>query len=156
MRQAIIAAGFLMSSIKSKQRVAEHGEVFTPDLLVQAMLDSVEDETRRIDSRFLEPACGSGNFLVEVLNRKLTEVERKYGRSEFEQRHYALHALMCIYGIGLLPDNILECRANLLEIFGGYIDLDDSDELYKAASYVLSQDLVHGEAMKMATHDGSL
>jgi hypothetical protein len=91
-----------MSLVKSKQRVADHGEVFTPPWMVEAMLDLVKDEAERIDSRFLEPACGSGNFLVQVLRRKLAAVERKFGRSDFERRHYALLALMCIYGIELL------------------------------------------------------
>ena len=94
-----------MNYVRSKQRVADHGEVFTPAWMVEAMLDLVKDETERIDSRFLEPACGSGNFLVQVLRRKLAAVEIKYGRSAFEKRHYALLALMCIYGIELLADN---------------------------------------------------
>ena len=113
-----------MSLIKSKKRVADHGEVFTPPWMVEAMLNLVKDETERIDSRFLEPACGSGNFLVRVLQRKLAAVEIKFGKSEFEKRHYALLALMCIYGIELLADNIAECRANLLEIFADYLNLD--------------------------------
>lgn len=142
-----------MKYIKSKQRVADHGEVFTPDWLVEKMLDLVKGETERIDSRFLEPACGSGNFLVPVLRRKLAAVEIKYSQSDFERRHYALLALMCIYGIELLADNIKECRANLLEVFSDYLQLDESDELYFAASYVLSQNLVHGDAMKMRTTD---
>ena len=96
----------LMNYVKSKQRVADHGEVFTPAWMVEAMLDLVKDETERIDSRFLEPACGSGNFLVEILRRKLVAVELKYGKSDFERRHYSLLALMCLYGIELLPDNI--------------------------------------------------
>jgi hypothetical protein len=139
---------------KSKQRVADHGEVFTPEWLVEAMLDLVKEESERIDSRFLEPACGSGNFLVQVLRRKLAAVEFKYGRSEFERRHYALLALMSIYGIELLPDNIAECRANLIEILAEYLKVDESDELYRAASFVLSQNLVHGDAMTMLTHAG--
>jgi hypothetical protein len=139
--------------IKSRERVADHGEVFTPAWMVEAMLDLVKDETERIDARFLEPACGSGNFLVKVLRRKLSAVELKYGKSDFERRHYALLALMCIYGIELLPDNIAECRANLLEIFAGYLKLDESHELYRAAFYVLSQNLVHGDALKMRTRD---
>jgi len=139
---------------KSKKRVADHGEVFTPPWMVEAMLDLVKDETERIDSRFLEPACGSGNFLVRVLRRKLAAVECKYGKSDFERRHYALLALMCIYGIELLPDNIAECRANLLEIFAEYLGAEDSSELYRAASWVLSQNLVHGDALTMRTQDG--
>ena len=102
-----------MSLVKSKQRVADHGEVFTPAWMVEAMLDLVKNETERIASRFLEPACGNGNFLVQILHRKLAAVELTYGACDFERRHYALLALMCIYGIELLPDNIADCRANL-------------------------------------------
>ncbi len=142
-----------MSLVKSKQRVADHGEVFTPSWMVDAMLDLVKGETERIDSRFLEPACGDGNFLVQVLRRKLAAVELKYGKSEFERRNYALLALMCVYGIELLPDNIADCRTNLLEIFAEYLNLDPSDDLYRAAFYVLSQNLVHGDALTMRTHD---
>jgi len=118
------------------------------------MLDLVRAETDRIDSRFLEPACGSGNFLVQVLRRKLAAVERKFAGSEFEKRHYALFGLMCIYGIELLPDNIAECRDDLLEIFSDYLRFDDSDDLHRAATYVLSQNLVHGDALTMLTSDG--
>src|SRR5437870_10066258 len=143
-----------MSLFKSKQRIAEHGEVFTPPWMVEAMLDLVKDESERIDSRFLEPACGSGNFLVPILKRKLAAVELKYRKSDFERRHYALLGLMCIYGIELLPDNIAECRANVLEILAEYLHLDQSDELYRAASYVLSRNLVQGDALTMRTHDG--
>lgn len=143
-----------MSLVKSAQRVADHGEVFTPAWMVEAMLDLVKGETERIDSRFLEPACGSGNFLVQVLKRKLAAVEQKYGKSDFEKRNFALFGLMCIYGIELLPDNIAECRANLLEIFAEYLHVTEADALYKAAFYVLSQNLVHGDAMKMLTDDG--
>ena len=142
-----------MSLIKSKQRVADHGEVFTPPWLVEAMLDLVKDETERIDSRFLEPACGDGNFLIQILKRKLASVEQKYGKSDFERRHFALFALMCLYSIELLSDNVADCRANLLEIFGEYLKLDPSDDVYRAGFYVLSQNLVHGDAMKMRTHD---
>ncbi|MBL7987594.1 MAG: N-6 DNA methylase [Chlorobi bacterium] len=142
-----------MSLIKSKQRVADHGEVFTPPWMVQAMLDLVKQETERIDSRFLEPACGSGNFLVEVLRRKLAAVELKFGKSEFERQQYALLGLMCTYGIELLADNIAECRANMLEIFADYLSLDHSDDLYHAAAYVLSQNLIHGDALTMRTND---
>ena len=141
-----------MTLVKSKQRVTDHGEVFTPAWMVEAMLNLVKDETERIDSRFLEPACGSGNFLVQILQRKLAAVELKYGKSDFERRYHALLALMCIYGIELLPDNIVECRANLLEIFAEYLALAPSGDLYRAAFYVLSQNLVHGDARTMRTH----
>jgi hypothetical protein len=143
-----------MNLIKSKRRVTDHGEVLTPGWLVEKMLDLVKGETERIDSRFLEPACGSGNFLVPVLQRKVAAVEAKYGKSDFERRHYALLAVMCTYGIELLADNIAECRANMLEVFAGYLSLNETDEFYLAATYVLSQNLVHGDALTMRTNDG--
>jgi hypothetical protein len=143
-----------MGMVRTKQRVADHGEVFTPAWMVEAMLDLVKGETERIDSRFLEPACGSGNFLVEVLRRKLAAVEIKFGKSDFEKRQYALLALMCIYGIELLADNIAECRQNMLEIFADYLKIEQSDDLYQTASYVLSQNLVHGDALTMLASDG--
>ena len=140
-----------MSLIKSKQRVSDHGEVFTPIWLVEAMLDLVKDESERINSRFLEPACGSGNFLTQILKRKLAAVELKYGKSDFDRSHYALLGLMCIYGIELLTDNIAECHANLLEIFAEYLNVSEDDEIYSAASYVLTQNIVHGDALSMQT-----
>ena len=118
------------------------------------MLDLVKDETERIDSRFLEPACGSGNFIVKILRRKLAAVQLKYGKSDFEQRHYALLALMCIYGIELLADNIAECRANVLDVLAEYLSLDETDDLYRAATQVLQANLVHGDALTMRAQDG--
>ena len=143
-----------MNLIKSKKRVADHGEVFTPRWLVDKMLDLIKGESERIDSRFLEPAFGSGNFLVPVLQRKLAAVESKFGKAEFDRRHYALLAVMCTYGIEILADNIVECRANMLEVFAEYLNLDEEDDLYRAAFYVLSQNLVHGDALTMLMDDG--
>lgn len=142
-----------MSLIRSRQRVADHGEVFTPPWLVEKMLDLVQGEAERIDARFLEPACGSGNFLVPILQRKLAAVELKFGKSDFERRHYALFGLMCCYGIELLADNITECRANMLDVFADYLGTDD--EAYRAASFVLSLNLVHGDAMTMRDTTGA-
>lgn len=144
-----------MSIIKSKKRVADHGEVFTPHWLVNSMLDLARDEVDRIDSRLLEPACGSGNFLVHILRRKLAAVEIKFCKSEFEKRQYSLLSLMCIYGIELLEDNINECRANLVEIFDEYLGIGKDDDSHGAASFILSRNLVHGDAMTMETIDGN-
>ena len=143
-----------MNLIKSKDRVVKHGEVFTPTWLVEAMLDLVKGETERIDARFLEPACGSGNFLVRLLQRKLAVVETKFRKSEFEKKHYALLSLMCAYGIELLPDNVAECRANLLAILQDYLKLVETDDCYRAASYVISNNIIHGDALTMRTHNG--
>lgn len=143
-----------MNLIRSKKRVADHGEVFTPEWMVEAMLDLVKGETERIDARFLEPACGSGNFLVPVLQRKLAAVEHKFARSEFDKRQYALLGLMCCYGIELLDDNIAECRANMLEVLADHLSLNQGDDLYRAAYHVLAVNLVHGDALTMKTAEG--
>jgi len=139
--------------VKSKQRVADHGEVFTPSWMVEDMLNLVKDESERIDSRFLEPACGDGNFLKIVLQRKLATVESRYGKSEFERNHYALFGLMCIYGIELLGDNVQQCRANLLVIFTEYLKVDSESIWYKAASSVLTANIIHGDALTLKTPD---
>ena len=140
--------------VKSKQRVADHGEVFTPSWMVEDMLDLVKGESERIDSRFLEPACGSGNFLKVVLLRKLATVQARYGKSEFERNHYALFALMCIYGIELLEDNVIECRQNLLDIFSTQLKVDSVSQLCKAALVVLNANIIHGDALTLKTPEG--
>lgn len=140
--------------VKSKQRVAEHGEVFTPAHIVEAMLDLVKDESERIDSRFLEPACGEGNFLVQVLLRKLATVQNCYGKNEFERRHYALLSLMCIYGIELLEDNTHTCRRNLASIFDAFINDDNSPEWSLAARRVLEVNIVQADALTLLQPDG--
>src|SRR5262245_58455842 len=113
--------------------MADHGEVFTPPELVDAMIGLVRTEAARIESRFLETACGSGNFLVPVLGSKLATVDARYGRSDFERRHHALLALMSIYGIELLADNVAECRENLLDLFVFHLGLTVQDEWVNAA-----------------------
>ncbi|MFC5995312.1 N-6 DNA methylase [Pseudonocardia hispaniensis] len=140
--------------VKSKQRVADHGEVFTPGWMVEDMLDLVKHESERIDSRVLEPACGSGNFLVPVLARKLVTVQLRHGKSEFEKRHYALFALMCTYGIELLSDNAGECRHNLAEVFNTFLGIDDNDEWAQAARAVLEVNIVQGDALTMTVPSG--
>jgi hypothetical protein len=124
--------------------------VFTPPGVVDAMIGLVRSEAERIDSRFLEPACGSGNFLVPVLRRKLATVDARYGKSHFEKRHRALFALMSIYGIELLADNVAECRENLLEVFSAYLGAEDV-EWCGAARGVLAVNIVHGDALSMQT-----
>jgi hypothetical protein len=122
--------------------------------MVDEMLALVRNETERIDSRFLEPACGSGNFLVPVLERKFAAVQARHGRSTFEKRHYALFALMCVYGIELLGDNVMECRNTLRATFEKYVRVNSSDVWSRAANAVLNANIVQGDALTMMDVEG--
>jgi hypothetical protein len=140
--------------VKSRKRVVDHGEVFTPKWLVEKMLDLVKNESLRIDSRVLEPACGSGNFLVEVLKRKLQTVDLNYSQNQFEKNHHALLALMCTYGIELLQDNAEECRENLLEIFAHYLKADSTSVIYRAGAKVLQVNIIQADSLSMKMPNG--
>ena len=146
------------NQVKSKKRVADHGEVFTNEREVNAMLDLVKQETERIDSRFLEPACGSGNFLIEVLKRKLEAVRITYGRSQSDYDRYAVIAVSSIYGIDILEDNIQECRENLLQIFLNEYKKNKfgqiSDQLIEVIKYILNKNMILGDALTLMTVDG--
>src|SRR2546430_4124039 len=103
----------MTAQIKTKQRVADHGEVLTGTREVNAMLDLVKQETERIESRFLEPACGTGNFLTEILERKLRIVKSRYGKNKWDFERYAVLAVSSIYGIDCQLDNVEKCRERL-------------------------------------------
>jgi hypothetical protein len=137
--------------VKSKQRVSDHGEVFTNQREVCAMLDLVKHETERIDSRFLEPACGNGNFLTEVLNRKLNIVEHKYSKVQFEWERYAVLAVCNIYGVDILKDNAEECRKRLLNIFQIRYNALFSDkckpDILKSVNFILYRNILWGDAL---------
>ncbi|MGR3807320.1 DNA methyltransferase [Pasteurella testudinis] len=148
----------MTQQIKSKKRVADHGEVFTRLREVNAMLDLVKDETERSDgSRFLEPACGDGNFLIEILKRKLAVVERNYRKSQREYEFYAIFALACIYGIELLADNVIACRKRLLGCFKQQYEClfaeDARTEVLGVAEFILSLNILHGNALTMKYAD---
>lgn len=140
--------------IKSKERVAAHGEVFTSEREVNAMLDLVKQETERIDSRFLEPACGDGNFLIEILRRKLDVCKSRVINKQYTQLQYeqaAVQAVSSIYGIELLPDNTKACRNRLLEHFySQYTELFKSEckpECTKSVEFLLSKNIIQGNAL---------
>lgn len=144
------------AQIKSKQRVADHGEVLTDSREVNAMLDLVKQETERIESRFLEPACGNGNFLAAILERKLKIVEARYAKSQLEFERYAVLAISSIYGIDLLEDNVQHCRQRLLDIF----DAAFYSRLFKdrtkvqvqaAVRFILERNIIWGDALTLKT-----
>jgi len=139
----------------SKQRVADHGEVYTHAREVNAMLDLVEQETERIESRFLEPACGTGNFLVEILNRKLAVVSARYAKSQLEWERYAVLAVSSLYGIDILADNVAACQARLLEVFNtqyrALFKQQVQPNCSEAVRYILRQNILQGDALTLQT-----
>lgn len=144
--------------VKSKQRVADFGEVLTGQREVNAMLDLVERETERIESRFLEPACGTGNFLSEILRRKLEVVQKRYAKSQFDFERSAVLAVSSIYGIDILEDNVLHCRERLFEIFDSeyYSPLFKSqtkDQCRASVRYILQHNIIWGDALTLMTVD---
>ena len=146
------------TQVKSKKRVADHGEVFTNPREVNAMLDLVKDESERIDSRFLEPACGDGNFLIEILRRKMATVKgrvKTHGRAS--QQKYILQAVSSIYGIELLPDNAEQCRNRLFDfIVETFPETSQktNDEFHKNLRYLLNRNIVQGDALTYTAADG--
>ena len=144
--------------VVSKQRVADHGEVYTAKREVNAMLDLVKEETERIDSRFLEPACGTGNFLVEILNRKMEAVRKQFAKNRYEYDLASAQAVSSMYGVELLPDNTAICRQRLFELF---LDIyqqhqhaEAADELKNCIQYLLRKNILCGDALTMLQNDG--
>ena len=147
----------MSTQIVSRQRVADHGEVLTSEREVNAMLDLVKQETERIDSRFLEPACGTGNFLSEILNRKLGIVRSRYRRSQLDYERNAILAVSSIYGIDILEDNVFACRERLFDIFDAHYSREFKrkarNECREAARFILSRNIVWGDALTLMTAD---
>jgi len=146
------------SQTKSKDRIADFGEVFTAEREVNAMLDLVKHETERIESRFLEPACGDGNFLAEVLRRKLEVVKNRYGKNPDDYERYSVIAITSIYGVELLEDNTIECRKRLFNIWnldytktsGKYAN----EECRETVHFILSKNILNGDALSLRQVNG--
>jgi hypothetical protein len=147
----------MAEQVKSKKRVTDHGEVFTNEREVKAMLDLVKHETERIDSRFLEPACGNGNFLAEVLQRKLNVVDQRYSKSQIEWERYAILAISSIYGVDILEDNAQECRERLFNIFDERYTAvfrdKCQDECRRSAKFLFGRNILWGDALDFTNPD---
>lgn len=143
--------------VKSKQRVADHGEVFTAEREVKAMCDLVKQETERIESRFLEPACGNGNFLAEVLSRKLAVVKQKYGKNNFDYERYSVLAVTSLYGVDILEDNAEECRQRLFDIWNKEyttnVKTQANEQCREAVWFILHKNILCGDALTMLQKD---
>jgi hypothetical protein len=132
-----------------------YGEVLTPPEIVNAMLDLVKPETERVDSRFLEPACGTGNFLAAILERKLRIVEKRYGKLQTDYERYAILAVSSIYGIDLLEDNVQECRQRLYTMvdqqYSTIFKKTDKDAFLKTVRFILERNIIWGDALTLKT-----
>ena len=149
--------------IKSRERVTDHGEVFTGEREVNAMLDLVKQETDRVDSRFLEPACGDGNFLAEILHRKLAAAKkraipprkRKPIPLEFEKQ--SVIAVVSLYGVDILIDNVIACRDRLYNIWNAEYEAicgkETDDQCREAVRFILSRNIVCGNALSLKVVD---
>ena len=147
----------MKKQIKSRQRVADHGEVYTAEREVKAMCDLVSDECSRIDSRFLEPACGDGNFLAEILSRKLAAVKKKYKQSVIDYEKNALLAVSSIYGVDILADNVAACRERLFKIwrkeYKSVMKTAYSEDTERSIRFILSKNIVCGNALTLMCVD---
>src|ERR1043165_1955183 len=141
----------MAKQVISKKRVNDHGEVFTSQHEVNAMLDLVKQETERIDSKFLEPACGTGNFLTEILERKLRVVKSRYGKNKWDSERYAVLALSSMYGMSRWPDNVEKCRQRLFEVFDRHYRLLYRQECLRTIKFILSRNIIHGDALTLKT-----
>lgn len=145
--------------VKSKQRVSDHGEVFTAEREVNAMLDLVKPETERIDSRFLEPACGEGAFLIEILRRKLEVVKSRYGKSLYDYERYAVLAVTSIYGVDILQDNVEICRQRLYELwdkaYTATAKAQANEQCREVVRFILQKNILCGDALTMRQSNGT-
>ena len=145
------------SQIKSKERVARRGEVFTAEREVNAMCDLVADECLRPDSRFLEPACGDGNFLSAILKRKLNELKRKYKKSTRDYEKLSIVAIGSLYGVDIMNDNVLACRERLFTIWNeeytAHCKSEANDECREAAKFIISRNIINGNALTLMCVD---
>lgn len=145
------------SQIKSRKRVADHGEVFTAEREVNAMCDLVASECLRPDSRFLEPACGDGNFLAVILRRKLSELRRKYKKSPRDYEKQAIVSIGSLYGVDIMNDNVLACRERLFciwdEEYTAHCGTDATDETREAARFIIGRNIINGNALTLMCVD---
>ena len=155
--------------VKSRERVREHGEVFTAEREVKAMLDLVKDECENIDATFLEPACGDGNFLDEILRRKLGVCRKKYAQSAADYEKFSFLACTTLYGVDILADNVQRCRERLFETWCESFEVpgvtsrrgadklahpsDFHDRVARAVRFVFSRNILLGNALSMKRVD---
>lgn len=135
----------LDGQVRSRDRVRDLAEVFTHQREVDAILDQFPDAFTTLDAKFLEPACGSGNFLVEILRRKLVLVDQDAQHAEYE--HQLLRAVASIYGVDISPSNVTEARDRMLTTLTQAHARDLSTGLLSAAGLIVDCNVVVGDTL---------
>ncbi len=142
---------------KSKTRVREHGEVYTAEREVKAMCDLVDNMCQDYSKRFLEPACGNGNFLAEILTRKLANIKKNYRRSSYDFERFSVFAVSSLYGVDILQDNVAECRNRLFEIWNteykSICKKECNEQTRNAVKYILNKNILCGNALTLMCVD---
>ena len=143
---------YSLKQIKSKKRVSDHGEVFTAKREVDAMLDLVDDELVKIKSTVLEPACGDGNFLIEILKCKMDTVQRIH-QSRYDYEIYSMLTFSTIYGLDIQKDNVLESRKRLYDWYVSDYEhkfkTQPSKQLLKAIKFILQKNIQCADSLSM-------
>lgn len=129
------------TSIKSKERVSKLGEVYTPDWIVNRILDLNKDKSYELTTRYLEPSCGNGNFLVAILDRKLKALKND-GKLTF--KNVAI-GVSNIYGIDIMFDNICESKERMLSLIASYIKLEK--EQINVIKYIMNRNIIWGNTL---------
>ncbi|MFC0820934.1 restriction endonuclease subunit M [Moraxella marmotae] len=147
------------AQIKNKQRVADHGEVYTNEREVNAMLDLVAAQVDNPEKTFLEPACGTGNFLAAILSRRLALIAKKHKKVQYDYEKAAIIAIASLYGIELLADNVLECRERLLKIFSQHYQAtfpkSHKPDYLANIAFILDKNILCGDALSLQQSDGT-
>lgn len=141
-----------MKSIKKNINISKYGEVFTDKREINSMVDLVSDELKRPDSRFLEPACGDGAFLVKILEKKMDYICERYKKNSFELQNMFLLALSSVYGIEIQENNVSKCRKNIYNLFkkkSEKIITNNNDNYFENAMFIIEKNIVCGDALTM-------
>jgi hypothetical protein len=138
---------------QENNRIKKFGEVFTSEKDIDAMLNLVKNETQRLDSRFMEPACGDGNFLIKILERKMKIVVEKYGNSQIEYERYAFQVIASLYGVEILEDNVVHCRERLFVYFKkNYENIflkTFNKKFLSSIKFIISRNIIWGDSLTL-------
>ena len=143
----------MQKQVKNRDRVTKFAEVNTSEREVKNMLNLVSEETNRLDARFLESACGDGNFLIEILNRKMEVLIKNFKKNQYEFERNSIVVIGSLYGIDILNDNVVIARERLFKkYFEIYKDLfiNKIDKKFvDSIKYIIEKNIVQGNSLTL-------